>query len=361
MYDRLTDRARKVMQLANQEAVRFNHEYIGTEHILLGLIKEWTGVAGEVLKNLDIDLRTIRLDVEKLLQSGPDTVVTFGKFPTTPRAKKVIEYSMEEARNLNHDYVGTEHLLIGLVRESDGVAAQVLINLGLTEDRIRLAVTELLAAGTCKFEPRFRETASQRAKSGSTPLQCAIDRLQQQQKATIVASELEAAAILRDQLDQLRNSYTDRLRLVRQLATCAALRSNQLSVGTEHLLLGILEAEKGVAASILEALKVPLPRLRAEIESRLDRPASASRRQAVVDSAEMTQAIEYAHEEAQAARHNYVGTEHFLFGILRVEQSLGAQVLSGYGVTLDAARGKILNLLGQSLPRRSSIGMDDIE
>src|ERR1700748_3687180 len=103
MYERFTDRARKVMQLANQEAQRFNHEYIGTEHILLGLIKEGQGVASHVLKNLDIDLRKVRLEVEKIVRSGPD-MVTMGRLPQTPRAKKVIEYAIEEARNFDHNY-----------------------------------------------------------------------------------------------------------------------------------------------------------------------------------------------------------------------------------------------------------------
>ncbi len=143
MFERFTDRARKVMQLANQEAQRFNHEYIGTEHILLGLIKEGSGVAANVLKNLDVDLRKIRLEVEKLVQSGPD-MVTMGKLPQTPRAKKVIEYSMEEARNLNHNYVGTEHILLGLLREQEGVAAQVLMNLGLRLEDVREEVLNLL-------------------------------------------------------------------------------------------------------------------------------------------------------------------------------------------------------------------------
>ncbi len=146
MYERFTDRARKVMQLANQEAQRFNHEYIGTEHILLGLIKEGSGVAANVLKNLDVDLRKIRLEVEKLVQSGPD-MVTMGKLPQTPRAKKVIEYAMEEARNLNHNYVGTEHILLGLLREHEGVAAQVLMNLGLKLDDVRDEVLNLLGHG----------------------------------------------------------------------------------------------------------------------------------------------------------------------------------------------------------------------
>ncbi len=143
MYERFTDRARKVMQLANQEAQRFNHEYIGTEHILLGLVKEGSGVAANVLKNLDIDLRKIRLEVEKIVQAGPD-MVTMGRLPQTPRAKKVIEYSIEEARNLNHNYVGTEHLLLGLLREQEGVAAQVLMNLGLKLEDVREEVLNLL-------------------------------------------------------------------------------------------------------------------------------------------------------------------------------------------------------------------------
>lgn len=161
MYERFTDRARKVMQLANQEAQRFNHEYIGTEHILLGLVKEGSGVAANVLKNLDVDLRKIRLEVEKIVQSGPD-MVTMGKLPQTPRAKKVIEYSMEEARNLNHNYVGTEHILLGLLREQEGVAAQVLMNLGLKLEDVREEVLNLLGHGMETSE------AGERAVSGGS-------------------------------------------------------------------------------------------------------------------------------------------------------------------------------------------------
>src|SRR5947209_2010288 len=152
MFERFTDRARKVMALANQEAQRFNHEYIGTEHILLGLVKEGSGVGANVLKNLDVDLRKVRLEVEKLVKSGPD-MVTMGKLPQTPRAKKVIEYAIEEARSLNHNYVGTEHLLLGLLREHDGVAAQVLMNLGLKLEEVREEVLNLLGAGVENEEP----------------------------------------------------------------------------------------------------------------------------------------------------------------------------------------------------------------
>jgi ATP-dependent Clp protease ATP-binding subunit ClpC len=146
MFERFTDRARKVMALANQEAQRFNHEYIGTEHILLGLVKEGSGVGAAVLKNLDVDIKKLRLEIEKLVKSGPD-MVTMGKLPQTPRAKKVIEYAIEEARSLNHNYVGTEHLLLGLLRETEGIAAQVLMNLGLKLEDVRQEVLNLLGAG----------------------------------------------------------------------------------------------------------------------------------------------------------------------------------------------------------------------
>ncbi|QOV92460.1 ATP-dependent Clp protease ATP-binding subunit [Humisphaera borealis] len=168
MFERFTDRARKVMALANQEAQRFNHEYIGTEHILLGLVKEGSGVGANVLKNLDVDLRKVRLEVEKLVKSGPD-MVTMGKLPQTPRAKKVIEYAIEEARNLNHNYVGTEHLLLGLLREHDGVAAQVLMNLNLKLEEVREEVLNLLGAGVETEEPA-QEKQSSKGKSKTPAL-----------------------------------------------------------------------------------------------------------------------------------------------------------------------------------------------
>ena len=148
MFERFTDRARKVMALANQEAMRFQHEYIGTEHILLGIVKEGSGVGANVLKNLEVDLYKTRLEVEKLIRPGPPDFVTMGKLPQTPRAKQVIEFAILEARNLNHNYVGTEHMLLGLLSEQDGVAAEVLMNLGIKLDEVREEILNLLGAGT---------------------------------------------------------------------------------------------------------------------------------------------------------------------------------------------------------------------
>jgi len=168
MFERFTERARKVMALANQEAQRFNHEYIGTEHILLGLVKEGSGVGANVLKNVGVDLHKIRMEVEKHVKAGPD-MVTMGKLPQTPRAKKVIEYSIEEARNLNHNYVGTEHILLGLLREQDGVAAQVLMSLGLKLDEIREEVLQLLGAGVEPEESGGAPGGSPKRTKSKTP------------------------------------------------------------------------------------------------------------------------------------------------------------------------------------------------
>jgi hypothetical protein len=166
MYERFTDRARKVMQLANQEAQRFNHEHIGTEHILLGLVKEGTGVAANVLKNLGVDLQKVRLEAEKLVRGGPD-VATAGKLPQTLRARNVVEYSMEEAHKLGHSYVGTEHLLLGLLRDDEGASSVILANLGLRADHVRREVMDLLghaqAPGPAQpLRPWLAQAAAQR-------------------------------------------------------------------------------------------------------------------------------------------------------------------------------------------------------
>ncbi|OGX44194.1 MAG: hypothetical protein A3H41_04010, partial [Omnitrophica WOR_2 bacterium RIFCSPLOWO2_02_FULL_45_28] len=139
-----------VIILAKEEARRFNHDYIGTEHILLGLIREGEGVAAAVLEKMGLDLQTIRLEVEKVVQPGPTTQI-LGDIPFTPRAKKALELAAEEARALGHNYIGTEHILLGLIREGESVASQVLLNLGLDLDRVRNEVLNVLGAVTPGF------------------------------------------------------------------------------------------------------------------------------------------------------------------------------------------------------------------
>jgi ATP-dependent Clp protease ATP-binding subunit ClpC len=172
MFDRFTDRAKKVMSYARQEAQRLNHEYIGTEHILLGLIQEGSGVAANVLKNMSVDLEKIRQEVEKIVKTGPSTV-TMGQLPFTPRAKKVLELSMEEASSLSHNYIGTEHLLLGLIRESEGIAAQVLMNLSIKLEDVREEVLEFLGASehSNEEEGEGEQLGGGASGGGSTPSQ----------------------------------------------------------------------------------------------------------------------------------------------------------------------------------------------
>ena len=143
-----TERVRKVLQLSREEAVELHHEYVGTEHILLGLIREGEGVGAAAIQNLNQDMNQIRNAVLDTLKRGAESLRTGPDLPYTSRAKRVLELSMTEARELNHSYVGTEHLLMGLIREERGIAAQILASLGVTADKTRAEIIRLLAGGT---------------------------------------------------------------------------------------------------------------------------------------------------------------------------------------------------------------------
>jgi ATP-dependent Clp protease ATP-binding subunit ClpC len=178
-FDKFTERARKVLQLAQEEAQRFNHNYIGTEHLLLGLVREGEGVAAKVLGNLGVDLNKVRSAVEFIIGRGERTVT--GDIGLTPRAKKVIELSVEEARRLNHNYIGTEHLLLGLVREGEGIAAGVLESLGVSLDKVRQQVNYVLNQSSTYSQQESRH-------SSKTPV---IDQLGMDLTAAARANKLD--------------------------------------------------------------------------------------------------------------------------------------------------------------------------
>jgi ATP-dependent Clp protease ATP-binding subunit ClpC len=178
-FDKFTERARKVLQLAHEEAQRFNHNYIGTEHLLLGLVREGEGVAAKVLANLGVDLNKVRSAVEFIIGRGERTVT--GDIGLTPRAKKVIELSVEEARRLNHNYIGTEHLLLGLVREGEGIAAGVLESLGVSLDKVRQQVNYVLNQSSTYSQQESRH-------SSKTPV---IDQLGMDLTAAARANKLD--------------------------------------------------------------------------------------------------------------------------------------------------------------------------
>src|SRR3981081_1314371 len=147
-FDKFTERARKVLSLAQEEAQRFQHNYIGTEHLLLGLVREGEGVAAKVLSNLGVELNKVRSAVEFIIGRGDRIVL--GEIGLTPRAKKVIELAVDEARRLNHHYIGTEHLLLGLVREGEGIASGVLQGFGLDLERVRRETLDVLNKASTK-------------------------------------------------------------------------------------------------------------------------------------------------------------------------------------------------------------------
>jgi Clp amino terminal domain, pathogenicity island component len=223
MFERFTDRARRVVVLAQEEARMLSHNYIGTEHILLGLIHEGEGVAARALESLGISLEAVRLQVEEII--GPGQEAPSGHIPFTPRAKKVLELSLREALQLGHDYIGTEHILLGLIREGEGVAAQALIRLGADLNRVRQQVIQLLhgyqgqepataggarllergvVARVSAIESRL-SAVEQRVGTGpdTGDLDQQIEQARGEKEAALAAEEYEQAAPLRDREKEL--------------------------------------------------------------------------------------------------------------------------------------------------------------
>ena len=291
MFERFTDRARKVMTLAGQEAVRLRHEYVGTEHLLLGLLKEGSGVGANVLKYMDVSIHDVRLEVEKLVRTG-EIEVAIGKLRQTPRAKKVIEHAVLEARAFNHNYVGTEHLLLGLMRETGGVATQVLAQLGKRIEDVRDVVRNLLGespAGTAWPAPAPVEM-------GADP---PVSMLVLDDGTSVAFSDLASQVLVH--------------------ANQEALRCKHKMIDTHHILLGLIQVGNGVAAFVLDNLRADLLTVRFRVEmfapSRLEEEAAAG---TLPQAYGAKQVLELAVDEARNLQDECVDTEHLLLGLLRV-------------------------------------------
>src|ERR1700761_3723548 len=188
MFERFTDRARRVVVLAQEEARMLNHNYIGTEHILLGLIHEGEGVAAKALESLGISLEGVRQQVEEIIGQGQQA--PSGHIPFTPRAKKVLELSLREALQLGHNYIGTEHILLGLIREGEGVAAQVLVKLGADLNRVRQQVIQLLSGYQGK-ETAEAGTGGRGGESGSPSTSLVLDQFGRNLTAAAMEGKLD--------------------------------------------------------------------------------------------------------------------------------------------------------------------------
>jgi len=273
VFERFTDRARRVVVLAQDEARMLNHDYIGTEHLLLGLIGEGEGVAARALESLGISLDAVRQQVEQVIGRGQQA--PSGHIPFTPRAKKVMELALREANDLGHSYIGTEHILLGLIREGDGVAAGVLTGLGADRPQVRQQVTQLLGGRAGKGAPGAGSRLGKRARTrlledalaqiGSLDQRLAaierwvgmrpdlddldekIAQARREKEAAIDTQDFEAAAALRDKEKDLLATKASR---EKQWAAAAASRpslAGELArVNTELERLRALLREHGI-------------------------------------------------------------------------------------------------------------------
>jgi ATP-dependent Clp protease ATP-binding subunit ClpA len=213
MFERFTDRARRVVVLAQEEARLLNHDYIGTEHLLLGLAHEGQGVAAKALEVLGIRLEALRSQVEEIIGRGESEAASSGHIPFTPRAKKVLELSLRESQQLGHNYIGTEHILLGLIREGQGVAAQVLVKLGADLSRARGLVIQLLSgyAGGPEAVARTR-LVRMTVPDDLREAEEQLDQVRRQKEAAIDAEDFGRAAALRDAEKELLRRLAERER-----------------------------------------------------------------------------------------------------------------------------------------------------
>jgi ATP-dependent Clp protease ATP-binding subunit ClpA len=381
-FDKFTERARKVLSLAQEEAQRFQHTYIGTEHLLLGLVREGEGVAAKVLSNLGVELYRVRSAVEFIIGRGDRIVL--GEIGLTPRAKKVIELAVDEARRLNHHYIGTEHLLLGLVREGEGIAAGVLESLGVNLEKVRTQTIQVLSqSGTAQKikEPQV-ELAPQLMIELIKEAQNVLASVMQEKEQALKQKEFERAAELGKREKKLRDSiskletfwhlqpefaqrhYTqseieivenDSLDIFTAQLLRVLSRSQEVAqhfqhnyIGTEHLLLAIVHESKGVAAEVLGNLEIDTNEVRETIEAIIDKGDRI-----LLDEIGFTprskKVIELAKDEAQSMKHHYVGIEHLLLGIVREGEGIAAGVLERMGVTMEKVRTETIKILDKAI------------
>jgi ATP-dependent Clp protease ATP-binding subunit ClpA len=316
MFDRFTDRARKVMGSSRQESQRFNHDYIGVEHVLLGLIAEGGGVAVDALKNLDVDPKRVRREVEKHITHGT-TMVTMGQLPFTKPVKRVLEFALEEASSLGHNYIGTEHLLLGLIREEKGIAAQALHRLGVSLEEVRGEILELLGSEGTGEGSQNRLHMSPPEPSAARP-------------------------------SGFFDRFTDRARKVMGLSRQEALRFNHDYIGTEHILLGLIREGSGVAADVLKNLDLDPKRVQQEVESLVTSGSAPVTTGQLPFTPRAKAVLEFSAEESSGLGHAYIGTEHLLLGLIREEKGVAAQVLTKLNLRLEDVREEVSELLGVS-------------
>ncbi len=324
-FDKFTERARRVLAYAQEEAQHFQHNYIGTEHLLLGLVRDGDGVAAKVLQGLGVELPKVREAVEFIIGRGDRIVL--GEIGLTPRAKKVIELAVDEAHRLNHHYIGTEHLLLGLVREGEGIAAGLVRSFGLNLERVRMQTFATLSRAPGRTQQSQEPPQENQAAAYDIP--APLD--DQGKRSTSYSGSAE-------------DGFTDQGKRVLAYAQEEAHRFQHNYIGTEHLLLGLIREQEGIAARTIQNLGVSLDKVRSSVEFIIGRGDRV-----VLGEIGLTprakKVIELAVDEARRMNHPYIGTEHLLLGLLEEGQGIAAGVLQSLGLNLDKVRRETLRLL----------------
>lgn len=340
-FDKFTERARKVLSLAQAEAQRFQHNYIGTEHLLLGLIREGEGVGARVLKEMGVELNQAREAVEQIIGRGDRIVL--GEIGLTPRAKKVIELAVDEAHRLGHHYIGTEHLLQGLVREDSSIAAGVLQSLGVDLEKTRRATIQLLgqSAQSVDTGATAEPASATPAQAGATSVSWSAEEDRQESEPGVTKPFL-----LGGHTSFSRYSLNERGKLVILLAQEEAKRLQHNYIGTEHLLLGLASENKGIAAWALKIHGGSLAKLRSSVEFII-----GNGDRIVLGEIGLTprakKVIELAVDEARRLKQDAAASEHILLGILREGQGIATGVLQSLGFDIGKLRTEVLQAIQQ--------------
>jgi len=315
--EHLTPRAQQVLASASREANRFHHNYVGTEHLLLGVISLGSGVAFHVLEKLSLDLEKVRAEIQRQVGSGPDGEAV-GNIPYSPGVKKALALACGEAKNLDHAYIGTEHILLGLLKTEEAVAAQIFKTFAVDVEKTRAEILK-------ELDPNFAKV-TEPPDAGKSEKPRFFGKVFSHSQSEM-------------------HNFTPRAQQVLALSRKEADRMNHHFVGTEHLLLGIIKLGQGCAVTVLGKLGLDLETVRKEVEKQVGTGPDQKMIGNIPYTPRVKRVLALASKEAKNLNHTYVGTEHILLGLMREGDGVAARVLQNLNVDIEKARLEILKEL----------------
>jgi ATP-dependent Clp protease ATP-binding subunit ClpA len=372
VFERFTEKAIKVIMLAQEEARRLGHNFVGTEQILLGLIGEGTGIAAKTLKSAGITLKETRVAVEKIIGRGSGFVAV--EIPFTPRAKRALELSWDEARVLGHNWIGTEHLLLGVLREGGGVAYEVLENYAVDFNELRRSIIDEIQRATEKGNLPAARIADRLLES-DVPIDENLKRvlrvLRLAEARAIALSKSELATVLKRYAAELSeefskmgfslpkevsaketpapaarttaflDGFTEKATKVVTFAGEESVRLGHNFIGTEQILLGLIKEGTGIAAKVLKTLGVNVKNARIEVEKIIGRGSGFISAE-IPYTPRTRRVFELAQSASQQLGHDKVGTEHLLLGLVREGEGVGARVLENLEIDFKEVEQRVL-------------------